>query len=167
VRQVEPDREALLGYLAANREAVLLIVEGLSEVQLRQPAVPSGWTPIGLIEHLADAERFWLQSVVTGVQAPSPWPKIASNDPESGFVSDHAIAEVVAYYRATWTSSDAVLARFGLDDAPVAELPDDLVDIGRSVRSIVLHVIEETARHAGHLDIARELIDGRTGLGPR
>ncbi len=84
-----------------------------------------------------------------------------------GGVSEHAVDEVVAYYRAQWAASDAVLARFGLDDAPVADLPDDLVEIGCSVRSIVLHVIEETARHAGHLDIARELIDGRTGLGPR
>jgi len=60
-----------------------------------------------------------------------------------------------------------VLSSVALNAEPRGQIPYGMEDLSRNVRTIVLHMIEETARHAGHLDIARELIDGRTGLGPR
>jgi hypothetical protein len=85
-------------------------------------------------------------------------------DPTAAFVSDLSSAEIIRFYRDQCASSDAVLAMTPLSALPRGrhgdyEPPD--------VRWLVLHMIEETARHAGHLDIARELIDGQTGLGPR
>lgn len=153
---IDPDsgRAALLEYLAAQRQVVLDIVSGLDNAALRRSIVPSGWTPIGMIGHLTGAERFWFQHVVAGQASEPSSPAEAS-------------ADVFDRYREQWARSDAVLAATSLGDAPRGEVPGDMADLGRSVRTVVLHMIEETARHAGHLDIARELIDGRTGLGPR
>ena len=74
--------------------------------------------------------------------------------------------EVLAFYRKQCAISDEVLARTALTASPSGDVPY-LADEICEVRGIILHMIEETARHAGHLDLARELIDGRTGLGPR
>ena len=163
---VETEDQALLAFLAAQRDAVLSIVAGLDEEAWHRPVVPSGWTPAGLVEHLGGAEWHWFQGVVTGA-VPEPQPGDEDQppyDPTAAFVSDLPSAEIIRFYRDQCASSDAVLAVTPLSAPPRGrhgryEPPD--------VRWIVLHVIEETARHAGHLDIARELIDGQTGLGPR
>ncbi|HYI60103.1 MAG TPA: DUF664 domain-containing protein [Microlunatus sp.] len=76
------------------------------------------------------------------------------------------LAEAVELLRAEARRSDQILSRLSLDD-PLTLQPDELVGEVTTVRGVLLHVIEEIARHAGHLDIARELLDGRTGLGPR
>ena len=73
----------------------------------------------------------------------------------------------MAAYVAQWAVSDSVLAGLSLDAQPQVDVPPEHVELARSVRTVLLHMIEETARHAGHLDIARELLDGATGLGPR
>ena len=67
------ERAALLGYLAAQRAAALAVVDGLDEPSLRRSVVPSGWTCLGLIEHLGHAERFWAQVVLSGEVSPLPW----------------------------------------------------------------------------------------------
>jgi hypothetical protein len=150
----DPGRAELLQFLTAQRQVVLDIVSGLDDAALQRSVVPSGWTPIGMVEHLAGAERFWFQRVVADQASEPSSPAEASDD-------------VFAMYRDQCARSDAVLATTPLDAAPRGKVPEDMTHLGRSVRTIVLHMIEETARHAGHLDIARELIDGRTGLGPR
>ena len=156
------EREALISVLAAQRASVLAIVDGLADHQMRRAVVPSGWTPAGLIEHLGDAERVWFQTILGGEDADDT----AS---ESGDRPRRGVAEALAYYRAQTACADEILATARLDARPTVP---PMIDIGIpadavTVRDIVLHMIEETARHAGHLDIARELIDGRTGLGPR
>lgn len=168
VRQDERDltgeRDALLAYLAAQRASVQAVGAGLDECSLRRSVVPSGWTPLGLVEHLGHAERFWAQHVLAGRAGPLPWPD--EWDPDGPFVSAHAVPAVFGFYRDQCARTDAVLAVLALDDQPPglrSVLPVEVHD----VRDVVLHLIEETARHAGHLDIARELLDGRTGLGPR
>jgi hypothetical protein len=163
---VETEDQALLAFLAAQRDAVLSIVAGLDEEAWHRPVVPSGWTPAGLVEHLGGAEWHWFQGVVTGA-VPEPQPGDEDQppyDPTAAFVTDLPSAEIIGFYRDQCARSDAVLAVTPLSAPPRGrhgryEPPD--------VRWIVLHMIEETARHAGHLDIARELIDGQTGLGPR
>ena len=124
---------------------------------MNRAIVPSGWTPAGLIEHLGDAERVWFQNVIADESTDEPG------------APTRTVAEALAYYRACVARSDDILGVTPLDAQPAAR---PMVDIGipyevRTVRDVVLHLIEETARHAGHLDIARELIDGRIGLGPR
>lgn len=130
---------------------------------------PSGWTPIGLIEHLGHAERAWFQLVLTGQADPLPWPPDDDKSPHNPLATAHTVQEVLDFYRRQCAVSDEALARTALAAAPIGQVPPDLAvseDI-HTARDIVLHMIEETARHAGHLDLARESIDGRTGLGPR
>jgi hypothetical protein len=161
------DDQVLLDYLQAQRDAVLAIVEGLNEDAWHRSVVPSGWTPAGLVEHLGGAEWHWFQGVTCG-KVPDPPPEGAEQtpyDPTAAFICDDPSAEVIKFYREICASSDEVLAVTPLSARPRGTHVDGFQP--PDVRWIVLHVIEETARHAGHLDIARELIDGKTGLGPR
>ncbi len=126
-------------------------------------------TAAGLAEHLGGAEWHWFQGVVTGAD-PEPAPAdedLPPYDPTAAFVSDEPSAEIIGFYRDQCESSDAVLAVTPLSAQPRGRHGDPQQDEPPDVRWVVLHMIEETARHAGHLDIARELIDGQTGLGPR
>jgi hypothetical protein len=164
----DPQDQALLAFLAAQRDAVLSIVAGLDEEACQRSVVPSGWTPAGLVEHLGDAERHWFQGVVAGSNTELPWDEgRPPYDPEAAFVCDRPSPEVIGYYRDQCARSDAVLAVTPLSAPPRGRHGDPEMDEPPNVRWVVLHMIEETARHAGHLDIARELIDGQTGLGPR
>jgi uncharacterized damage-inducible protein DinB len=144
------ERHALLGLPTAQRSVVLAIVEGLDHEQLHTSVTPSGWTPGSMLRHLAEAEAYWCQHVLSGTQQPS-------NSPD-------AAAEV---YREQIRTSDSILATLGLDDPPLGTTAPAHAELAQSVRTVVLHLIEETARHAGHLDIARERIDGTAGPGPR
>jgi uncharacterized damage-inducible protein DinB len=164
----DPEDQALLAFLDAQHDSVLSIVEGLDEEAWHRSVVPSGWTLAGLVKHLGGAERHWFQGVVAGSDAELPWDEgLPPYDPEAAFVCDRPSAEVIGYYRDQCARSDAVLAVTPLSAPPRGRHGDPEMDEPPSVRWIVLHMIEETARHAGHLDIARELIDGQTGLGPR
>ena len=163
-----PDDQALLAFLAAQRDAVLSIVAGLDEDAWHRPVVPSGWTPAGLVEHLGGAEWHWFQGVVAGAFPELPGDEDSQPyDPEAAFVCDSPSADIIAFYRDQCASSDAVLAETPLSASPRGRHGDPEMDEPPNVRWVVLHMIEETARHAGHLDIARELLDGQTGLGPR
>jgi hypothetical protein len=164
----DPQDQALLAFLAAQRAAVLSIVAGLDEEAWQRSVVPSGWTPAGLVEHLGDAERHWFQGVVADSNTELPWDEgRPPYDPEAAFVCDRPSAEVIGYYRDQCARSDAVLAVTPLSAPPRGRHGDPQMNEPPSVRWAVLHMIEETTRHAGYLDIARELIDGQTGLGPR
>jgi hypothetical protein len=153
-------------FLDAQRASVLAIVGGLDDQQLRTSVLPSGWTPLGLVEHLGYAEWHWFQGVVTGSGGDLPWSD-DDDDESPGFVSRHPTAAVLAFYRDQCERSNAVLAALPLSSRPAGRhntpMEDDITDL----RWVVLHMIEETARHAGHLDAARELLDGQVGLGPR
>ena len=95
-----------------------------------------------------------------------PGEELTPYDPAAAFVSDLPPAEIIAFYRDQCAQSDAVLAVTPLSAQPRGKHGHE-EDEPPDVRWIVLHMIEETARHAGHLDIARELLDGQTGRGPR
>jgi hypothetical protein len=155
---VTKESRALLSSLAAQRTHVLGILEGLSEEDLRRPLLPSQWTCAGLVHHLAiDVERFWFRAVVAGEPMPDDEPDNAWLVP-----ADLTAAAVLDTYRREIERADAIIAATSLDSAP-AWWPEDLFGSWRlgDLREIVLHVIVETATHAGHLDAARELIDGR------
>jgi len=160
--------QALLDFLRAQREAVLAIVAGLDEEEWHRSILPSGWTPAGLVDHLGGAEWHWFQGVVAGVrfEPPAGEEELTPYDPMAAFVSDLPSAEIIAFYRDQCASSDAVLAVTPLSARPLGKHGDPDNE-PPDVRWVVLHMIEETARHAGHLDIARELLDGQTRLGQR
>ncbi len=165
----DDERQTLLHFLEGQRASVLSIVGRLDEEAWHTSVVPSGWTPAGLVQHLGDAERHWFQQVVTGSEIDLPWDEgRPPYDPEAAFVCDRPAEEVVAYYRDQCRRSDEVLAVTPLAAPPLGRHGDpDLEDEITSLRWVVLHMIEETAAHSGHLEIARELLDGRTKLGLR
>lgn len=158
----DKEKKALSAFLVAQRASVLAIVDGLDTQALATSVLPSGWTPLGLIEHLGHAERHWFQEVVVGAAEPLAWP-----DDHAPLTTPRPPEVVFAFYDDQCRRSDAVIARTPLSAPPRGRHPGPLGDEVTDLRGIVMHVIEETARHAGHLDIVRELLDGRTGLGPR
>jgi uncharacterized damage-inducible protein DinB len=171
-----PDDESrmLLVFLQYQRDSVLKIVEGLPEAAWQTPVVPSGWTVAGMLWHLGGVEHHWLQHVTTGVMEERRPDEEAGDeeayDPEAAFTCDWPSADLIANYRDECRRSDEVLAVTPLSAAPRGlgfhHDPEYTKQI-TNVRWIVLHVIEETAAHSGHLEMARELLDGKTGLGGR
>jgi Protein of unknown function (DUF664) len=166
----EASDEMLRGFLRAQRESVLAIVEGLSEEAWHRSVVPTGWTPAGMLEHLGGAEWHWFQGVVAGRQPELPGDIEEDQPPYDPlsvvFTSDASSAEVTAFYRGQCAASESVLAATPLSAQPRGRHGLDGFD-PPDVRWVVLHMIEETARHAGHLDLARELLDGKVRLGGR
>jgi hypothetical protein len=153
--------DILLAFLRAQREHVLGALDGLSDADLRRPVLPTGWSCLELVHHLAvDVERFWFRAVMAGEQ-------VELLDGDGGWrVPDGTTAEAVfALYRDEAERSDAVATAHALDDGP-AWWPEELFPglPVRDLRRLLLAVITETATHAGHLDAVRELIDGRTWL---
>jgi hypothetical protein len=162
---VPAEDQVLLDFLAAQREIVLGIVEGLDEEAWHRSVVPSGWTTAGLVEHLSGVELHWFQEVVADEDTTPPGDEdMPPYDPMAAFVTDWSSADIIAEYRELCARSDAVLAVTPLSARPRGKHGDPQVAEPSTVRWVVLHVIEEIARHAGHLDIGRELLDGKTRL---
>lgn len=156
------DLRAMIKYLDAQRNHVLGILEGLDEEALRRPVLPSGWSCAALVQHLAkDDEQFWFQCVVAGDAD-----AIATLDDGDAWQLDDTTtgADVIASYREQIERSNAILAGVSPTAAP-AWWPEFFGGWRlETVRDVVLHVLTETANHAGHVDAARELIDGRQWL---
>ena len=158
------ETRVLLHSLNAQRRHVLGILEGLDEAALRRPVLPSGWSCLGLVQHLAlDDERFWFQAVVAGDQNVI---EQVMNAPEDSWAIDPdvPVEQVFDLYRHHMDRSNAIIDATPLDTEPAwwpGFFPDFRLD---NLREVILHVLTETAVHAGHLDAARELIDGRTWL---
>lgn len=159
------ETQLLKSYLGGQREHVLGILEGLDDEAMRRPVLPSGWSCLGLVNHLAiDVERFWFRAVIAGEKSVTDGFADASD--EAWQVGPDVSSEsVLDLYRKEITLADAVIDATELDSAP-AWWPVDLFGDWRidNLREVMLHVITETACHAGHLDAARELIDGRLWL---
>jgi uncharacterized damage-inducible protein DinB len=157
---VDAEIAALTRCLQAQRKHVLGAVEGLSDEALRRPVLPSGWTSLGMVQHLTLAvERLWFRAVVAG--DPVVINRVGSQDSAWQVDPKLSASEVLDRYRHEASLADAVIATSSADDElawwPFAE-GDWRLD---GVREVLLHVITETACHAGHLDAVRELIDGQ------
>ena len=165
----DDERTALRHFLDYQRAAVLGIVEGFDEKAWHRPIVPSGWTPAGLVAHLGGAERHWFQQVVLGREDELPWDEGTPDyDPKMPLTCERPIEEIIAYYREQCARSNAVLDSVALTATPLGRHGDpEGEEELPNVRWVVLHMIEETACHSGHLDIARELADGSRNLGKR
>ena len=158
-------RRELLEYLQYQRSSVRSIVEGMNEEAWHTPVVPSGWTVAGMVEHLGNAERHWFLEVVAGSEVDLPWDEgRPPYHPQAAFTCDRPSSALLGYYRDQCDRSDEILAGVSLSDAPRGRHRDEEI---ANVRVVILRVIEETAAHSGHLEIARELLDGKTNLGLR
>ena len=152
-----PERETLGRYLDRYRDVVRWKLQGVSEEDARRPMVPSGTSLLGVIQHLAYVERWWFQMVIAGDDVEFPG---GEGDPDADFriEDDQTIESVLDFYEAECDRSREILAGLeDLDDVREAHGSDV------SLRRILVHMVEEVARHAGHMDIVRELIDGATG----
>ncbi|WP_327248094.1 mycothiol transferase [Streptomyces sp. NBC_01320] len=158
-----PDTEirTLLSFLNGQRRHVLGILDGLEADALHRPVLPSGWSCLGLVQHLAlDVERFWFRAVFVGDKNVID----TLDDMEDAWqvASDAPAENILNQYRTETELADAVVTAAAAD-AALAWWPHHLFGEPHlhTLRDVLLHVITETACHAGHLDAARELIDGR------
>ncbi len=160
---MHPENAALLQFLDAQRGRVFAILDGLPADALRHAALPSGWTCLELVHHLAQEERLWFRGIVAG--EPVKLPDSLDDDAAEWQVGPNESPEsVFDLYRDEIKRANVITETTPLDDPPrrlFERWPEWKIP---EVRWVVLHMIEETARHLGHLDAARELLDGRTGL---
>ena len=160
--EVEGERATLAEYLRAYRLTLEMKCANLDAGQLaRQSVPPSTMSLLGLIRHMADVERNWFRRVMAGQDAPPLyWSDEAADADWAGAVADPA---VVAEAWQSWRDEVGFAERF-VADADDLGLRGTMRD-GSSValREVIVHMIEEYARHAGHADLLRERIDGRVG----
>lgn len=150
------DFSLLVRALENQRSHVLATVDGLDESDLTRPFSPSGWTPAGMIQHLAlDDERYWFRDVFAGQSVE------LDDDPVNAWVvTPGGGRAAVERYREECALANEVIAAHSPDDEPAA-WPERWGSWRLSnLYQLTLHVITETSCHAGHLDIAREFIDG-------
>lgn len=152
----EDERSVLLGYLAYHRAVLARKVEGVSDADARRPAIPSSaLTLLGLIRHMADVERWWFRRVQAGEDLPG----LFDEDEEWRVPETAVVADALAVFWDEIAAADRVLNATDMDARTLGG-----PDAGRnSMRRIVVHMIEEYARHCGHADLIRESIDGAQG----
>ena len=153
----KPERETLVGFRDWYEQIVVNKVEGLTLEQASQPMTPSGISPLGIVKHLAWAEAGWYRDTFAGE------PDFREDSNEESFVlgPEDTIESVVASYRDECARARAIIDSAESLDALSAR--ESAIRGRVSLRWVLLHMIEETARHAGHLDLMREQIDGKTG----
>lgn len=151
------ERRILESYLDWYREALLIKVDGLSDADMKRRLVESETTLFGIVHHLAYVERWWFQDVFAGRSVDYPW---SDDDPDAEWHVEGSISseDAIALYRRECDINRQIAAEAGLDDFAKHEKFQDMI-----LRRIMVHMIEETARHVGHADILRELTDGATG----
>lgn len=154
---------ALMLCLQRQRDHVLEAVEGLSDEALRRPVLPSGWSCLGMVQHLTlSVERLWFRAVVAG--DPEVIDTIGSQVSAWQVAAGRPAGDVLDCYRHETALVDAVIATSPAD-ADVAWWPFPGSEWRlHCLRDVLLHAITETACHAGHLDAVRELIDGQQWL---
>ncbi len=168
---VYPDtRQMLLHYLHEVRESLLWKLEGLSERELRMPRTPTGTNLLGLIKHAASIESGYFGEVFG-----RPWPtphEVPSDaqleeDPNADFyaTADESAEQIIDLYRRVAEFADATITELPLDAPGRVPWWGERGDV--TLERIIVHVIYDLSRHAGHADIVREEIDGAVGLVPR
>ena len=152
-------------YLQIAREALLWKLDGLSEYDIRRPLVPTGTNLLGLVKHVASVEAGYLGDTFgRPFGEPLPWiDEDAELNADMWATPEESRADIVGLYHRVWANSDATIEALPLDAlGQVPWWPDDRREV--TLHRILIHVIAETNRHAGHADIVRELIDGTVGL---
>ena len=163
-------KEALHRYLQEARDALLWKLDGLGERDLRLPRTPTGTNLLGIVRHCANVEIGYFGPTF-GREWPEPehplfvTDEAADVDPQADWwvPADVPASEVVAFYRRVWAFCDQTVEALPLDARGVVPWwPEDHHDV--SLHRVLVHVISDVARHAGHADILREGIDGATGM---
>ncbi|WP_018331216.1 DinB family protein [Actinomycetospora chiangmaiensis] len=170
------ERRDLVETLQMHRALFLRTLEGLTEEQARTRTTFSLLNLAGLVKHVAQTEAGWLEFAKRGPSAmPMEWPDVDMTDPviqeriasgdmrhdEFNLLGDETLDGMLAYYAKVADETDAYVATADLDVSwPLPEAPWFTPGATRSVRRVAMHVVAETAQHAGHADFLREAIDG-------
>ena len=154
-------KELLAGYLDYYRATILHKLEGMSEEDLRSSRLPSGWTPLALLRHLTFVELRWLRWGFLAEEVDEPW----GDDGPGGVwaVPSETTEQVIAAFQDQCERSRRIVAAAGLDDVAHGGGRFDTRESPPALAWILFHLVQEYARHAGHLDIVRELADGAVG----
>ena len=152
-------------YLQEARDSVVSKLDGLSEYDIRRPVMPSGTNLLGLVKHLAGVEHGYLvDSPGRSSDLRFPWYDDGSvwDSADMWALPSESREYLVDLYRSVWQASDASIAALDLEaPATVAWWPEERRNT--TFGSLVVRMVAETAQHAGHADIIRELLDGRGG----
>ena len=168
IRTVPPtggEKDILYVALDRHRDVVLWKLDGLDDEQLRRPMTPSGTTLLGLVKHLAAVEYGWFCQTFGRPTEPKveALEESEKTDPDADWRvdPDESTADILAFYGRARAAADRAVEETDLDATGTSWS-------GRTVsmRWVLVHMVEEVARHAGHLDILRELIDGAAGDHP-
>jgi uncharacterized damage-inducible protein DinB len=151
------EKESLKVSLDRHRDAVLWKLEGLGDDDLRRPMVPSGTSLLGLVKHLGSVEYGWFCETFGRDTEPLPFDE---DDPDSDMRArpDETTEDVLAFYGRARAAADRVIDELDVEETGTAWFGETV-----TMRWVLIHMVEETARHAGHIDILRELIDGMAG----
>ncbi len=141
------------GWLVHLRESAIFKLQGLDAEQLRWKPAPTANSLGQIVVHLGYVERLWVRAIFDGERMDMAWRQHMFDLPAGWTESD-----VVAFYRDETAAADAVL-----DRATSLDLPSAAEIRPTTLRWVLTHLLEETARHVGHMDVTRELLDGRTG----
>jgi uncharacterized damage-inducible protein DinB len=161
----EGERATLAAYLSDQRLTLELKCAGLdAEAMARRSVEPSNLSLLGLVRHLTNADQHWFRRVLAGQDVPECYDRQAGDDPFDGAVADEAMVEQAWL---NWRTEVAFAEQFAAD-APSLDVKGsyDHGEYSRgsiSLRDVLVHLIEEYARHNGHADFLRERIDGRVG----
>jgi len=151
------EKESLHASLRRHRDAVTWKLEGLDDEQLRREMTPSGTSLLGMVKHLAAVEYGWFCHTFGRETEPLP---LVDDDPMADMRAgpDETTDDILAFYARAQAAADQVI-----DELDVEHIGTSWAGEQVSMRWVLIHMVEETARHAGHVDILRELIDGAAG----
>ena len=150
------EKESLHASLDRHRDAVLWKLEGLDDEQVRRVMTPSGTNLLGLVKHLASVEYGWFCSTFGREVEPLWFDPTTEEDMSAG--QGESTQQIIDFYDRARTAADRTITELSLDDLGTSWNGTTV-----SLRWVLIRMVEETARHAGHMDIMRELIDGGSG----
>lgn len=158
-------KEILHDYLSTARKALLWKLDGLSEYDVRRPLTPTGTNLLGLVKHLAVVELSYFGDTFGRPHGePPPWDEADEDEPNIDMFAsaDETREQILSLYGRAAAFADATIEELSLDDTgDVPWWPDDVNPV--TLHWIIVHMIAETNRHAGHADILREQLDGAAG----
>jgi uncharacterized damage-inducible protein DinB len=161
---MEDPKDTLIRYLQSARDAIVWKVEGLSEYDARRPLTPTGTNLLGLVKHLASVELGYFGDTFvrpSGIELPWHSDDADPND-DLHLTADESREWVLDLYRKAWAHAAVTFEELDLEsEGRVPWWPDDRNPV--TLHQILVHMVAETARHAGHADIVRETIDGQAG----
>jgi uncharacterized damage-inducible protein DinB len=158
-------KDDLRRYLQAARDALLWKLDGLSDYDIRRPMTPTGTNLLGIVKHVASVEAgYFGDTFGRPFPEPLPWFEDGAEPNADMWAAEGETREdIVGLYRRVWAHSDDTISTSPLDAiGHVPWWPEERREV--TLHRILVHMISETDRHAGHADIVRELIDGAAGL---